>query len=191
MKTRVFPEELHEAIETWIAHKISGEDADHGVIKKRLTDLRKSTIPRSKLHRLEMVLNDISRNHERLKKIAYRIQPVFTDNTDECERIKVFRGLQRQNLISSEQYQNLKKDVKTMDFDSILAMVASTKIGRGTRFLPNTLQRLKDTAVSLSDKLEETNSKSIRCNLLAILDKLLSRRGISQGDYDEIVEIMG
>ena len=51
--------------------------------------------------------------------------------------------------------------------------------------------RNHDTVVSLSNKLKETNSKPIRCNLLAVLDELLSRRGISDGDYEEIVGVMG
>ena len=157
---------LRKAVETWIVNEISDEDAELNDIKKYLTGLQKSTIPRYKLIRLEMILNDISDNHKRLKRIMYQLYPVLTDDTNEGEQKKVLKRLLGQRLISPEQYHKLKKDIGTLDVDSILAELASTKIARGLNFLPNTLRSLKDTAVSLARELEETNSKPVRCKLL-------------------------
>ncbi len=67
---------LRKAVETWLVNKISDEDAELDEIKKLLTGLQQSTIPRSKLIRLGVILDDISDNQKRLKCIMYQLHPV-------------------------------------------------------------------------------------------------------------------
>ena len=179
---------LRKAVETWLENKISDEAAELDEIKKLLTGLQQSTIPRSKLIRLGVILDDINDNQKRLKRIMNQLHPVLTEDTNEGEQMKVLKRLLGERLISSEQYHKWKKDIGTLDFDSILAELTNTKIGRGLSFLPNTLRSLKDTAVSLARELEESNSKPVRHKLLSILEEILQRKGFSIRDYKHILE---
>ncbi len=139
-------ERLRKMVRVWIKKQISGEDAELKEIKKLLVSLEKSSIPRSKLVRMEMILNDISRNRNRVERIIYQLYPVFSrGNTKEGDRrMKALKQLLIHKLISLEQYNNLEKKIQNLDMETIIAEIKETKIGRGLNYLPTTIRKFKE-----------------------------------------------
>ncbi len=173
-------------MEKWIVNQISGEDMELKEIKKLLTNLVKSPIPRSKLFRMEMILDDISRNRNRVERIIYQLHPVFTNgNSKEGDRMKALKRLLSYKLISREQYNNLEKKLGDLDMETIIAEIKETKIGRGLDFLPTTIRKLKEAAKDWIMQYAEKKSKLLRDKLLAVLDELLQRRVLSKHEHRE------
>ena len=182
-------EKLRKIVMRWIENQISGEDIELKEIKKLLANLTKSTIRRSKLIRMENILDDISQNRKRVEQIIRQTNHVFTDgNTDQEERMKALKRLLTYKLISPEQYNNLEKNVDDLDMDSVISELKNVKIGRGIPFLPTVLQKLKDKAKDWIAEFAEKKSGHLRDKLLAVLDELLQRKAISKQEYKNKIE---
>ena len=155
-------------------------------IKKRLVTLSSSkTISKSKLHRIEMLLREISRNRARVQDILQRMDMVLTDDVNE-DVLRMLKLLTREQLLSEVQYLKLTEMEKDFDIDKLISVIKDTKIGRGLDFLPRKTNDLMDQLkVWLSDFAEE-GTGVIRDKTLAVLAELLQRKAISQKEYNNI-----
>ena len=76
-----------------------------------------------------------------------------------------------------------------LDLDKVIQQLKQVKVGRGLKFLPRLtnglLNKKQEWLTSLKD---EKNPKQMKCNLIAVLDELLQRRGISKQKHKELIE---
>ena len=75
----------------------------------------KDSKPRSKVLRIEMILQDIRENRKRVQDALRHVYNVFKDNDTSKERMRVLQHLLKHKLISMEQYDNLITKVDEMN----------------------------------------------------------------------------
>ena len=180
-------ETLRNLVEKWIEDEVEGEKEEMKDIEKVLTNLQKSKIPRSKLHRVMMILRDIRRNRVRVED-AIELMNVFEHSDSAKQRMDVLNRLMLQKLISYEQYQKLKENIDKLDMDSFITELKTTKIGRGHSFLPTTIRKLKEEVKDSIMGYAEKKSIQLRDKMLALLNELLQRRAISKEEYKDTIE---
>ena len=132
--------------------------------------LENSSIPLSKLHRFRMLLNDIDDNR-------FRVQAIFRRLNEAVDESLVLNQLVREQLLSPEQYEKLKTD---SDLNTIADVIKNTKVGRGLKFLPTTVDNLKTKLFGLIEDTTTMGLDAIKYELLAILDELLHKKVISE-----------
>ena len=147
-------------------------------IRKKLED---SNIPKSKQHRLKMLIDDIANNRYRVTSILRRL------NNSEDDIKNILKVLAREKLLSDEQYKKLANSAD-LDLPAVALVIKDTKIGRGLKFLPRKMNELVTNLQTLLTELVETGSSAIRRDVGSILDELLQRKGITQDRYKSIKE---
>ena len=99
---------------------------DEEIITTILTTIRGfDNIPRSKLYRIEMLLNRIDRNRNRVRSILTRLDDVVEED-DIANTLKL---LAREELISNEQYEKLMKDDATLELNTIADIIKTGREG--------------------------------------------------------------
>ena len=79
-----------------------------------------------------MLLNDIAKNRQRVQSIFRRLNKAEDENT--------LTQLVRQQLLSPEQCEKLKEESDAeLDLNVIADVIKNTKVGRGFKFLPTTI----------------------------------------------------
>ncbi len=144
-----------------------------GLIEKLEADGSLST--KMKLIRLKMLVNDITRNRE-------RITQVFTSLNDPSDVKQALKVLYLQNHISNDQYQELLK-IDDLELSDIKDILTGTKVGRGELFLP---RRSKDILVELHSLIE--NNSSNEKQILAMINELYQRGCLTHEQYKEIMK---
>ena len=163
--------ELEKLVEQYINGKVSIEDILN--ISRRLEN---SPILLSKLHRFKMLLNDIDANQRRVETIFRRLNEIGSDES-------TLNRLFSEDLLSLEQREKL--GTESLGLKDIADVITDTKVGRGLKFLPTTIDGLKSKFDGLS-----TSTNVIKEELVAILDELLRKRGITKDEYTSMMDII-
>ena len=171
-------QELEELIELFLEEQfLDGEP----IMTKLDEVIRKlDFIPKSKQHRLKMLLGDISQNQKRVHSILTRLSE--TSNVP-----SVLKQLIKERLISEEQFEKLVEH-EDLDLPIITRIIKETKIGQGLKFLPKTIGNLTDTLQLMIQELIDTGSSVIREKITSILEELLNRKAITHERYTAIKE---
>ena len=141
------------------------------MIEERRIKLEASPASKSKLLRMNMLLDDININRRRFRKIFQGI-----DDADDNEE-DVWKMLVREGLISGDQYEKLSA-LDGTDMEKIASVSKGAKIGQGVLFLPTSLSDLRNIFGKLWEKFEKHGSKMVKTKLLPILEELLHRGDI-------------
>ena len=97
-------------------------------IKKILTKLSSSkTIAKTKLHRPEMLLREITRNRARMQEIINRMRLVL-DAAVEEDVLRMLKQLTSEGLLSSDQYFKII-EMKDLNINKLIPVIKETKIG--------------------------------------------------------------
>ena len=122
---------LRKLIEEWVEGELvpANQEVELEDILGLLKKLKDSK-PRSKVLRIEMILQDIRENRKRVQDALRHVYNVFKDNDTPKERTRVLQYLLKHKLISMEQYDNLMAKVDEMDIDTIISELKNTKVGR-------------------------------------------------------------
>ena len=108
---------------------------------------------------------------------------------NEAEDENTLNQLVREQLLSPEQYEKLKEEGEAeLDLNVIADVIKNTKVGRGLKFLPTTINDLKTKLQSLIKDTATKGIDAIKSELLAILDELLHKKGITKDEYTSINE---
>jgi len=129
----------------------------------------------SKQLRLKMLLKDIADNRDRVQTILLRLNDGRDENT--------LKQLVREQLLSPEQHEKIKEDSDLIDIADI---IKDTKVGRGLKFLPRTINDLKSKAQVLLKEIATKGIDAIKNELLAILDELMHKNGITKDEHTSI-----
>ena len=97
------------------------------------------------------------------------------------------KQLVREELISPEQYEKIKENAAA-DLTSIAEIIKDTKVGRGLKFLPSTIDDLKLKVQVLLKEIATKGIDAIKNELIAILDELLHKSGITKKEYNTITD---
>ena len=126
-----------------------------------------------------MLLNDIADNQHRVQTIFRRLNEAKDENT--------LNQLVREHLLSPEQYEKLKIDADAaLDLNIIADVIKNTKVGRGLKFLPTTVDNLKTKLIGLIEDATTKGFDAMKYELLAILDELLHKNGITKDEHASI-----
>ena len=94
----------------------------------------------------------------------------------------------REKLINEEQREKLLNE-EDLDLDKFIQQLKQVKVRRGIKFLPRlTSDLLRKKQEWLTSLKEVKNPKQLKCNLIAVLDELLQRRGISKQKHKDLIE---
>ena len=88
-----------------------------------LNQLESSKIPKSKQHRINMLLDDIEKNRYRVEQIFQRLM----DTEDKDEILHVLKTLVREEHLSDEQFEQLA-ELEDPDLDTIKEVITETKV---------------------------------------------------------------
>ena len=140
--------------------------------------LENSSLLLSKQLRLRMLLNDIADNR-------HRVQTILTRLKDNGRDENTLKQLVREQLLSPEQYEKLNA-AAALDLTAIAEIIKDTKVGRGLKFLPRTVDDLKTKVQVLLKEIATKGIDAIKNELIAVLDKLLHKNGITENVYSSI-----
>ena len=91
-------------------------------------------------------------------------------------------------MINEEQREKLLEG-EDLDLDKFIQLLKQVKVGRGIKFLPRLTNGLLNKKQEWFTSLkEDKNRKQMKCNLIAVLDELLQRRGISKQKHKDLIE---
>ena len=178
---------LSQLVETWIEEQVATENKiPFDDIEHVLWKLHTSSIPRSKLIRLEILLKDIFLNRYRVTDIVKRMDPILSHldvlDKDVSDALK---RLVREGLISEEQHDALSKE-DDLNLDKVISEIKTTKIGRGISFLPretpDLLTKLKEWVMDFATH----GTAALRQKILSVLDELLFRKVITKQEHKDI-----
>ena len=141
--------------------------------------LENSSLLLSDQIRLRMLLNDIADNRQRVQAILRRLK----DNGRDENTLK---QLVREQLLSPEQYEKLNAAAAAIDLTAIADIIKDTKVGRGLKFLPRTVDDLKKKVQVLLKEIATKGIDATKKELIAILDELLHKDGITKNEYTSI-----
>ena len=180
---------LDQLTQEWIANEILGKQLALDDIDQILRKLKSSSIPRSKLHRFEMILGDIRSNRFRVSDIMHRMNVILSDPNVAPKHISDgLKAMVREGFISDEQFKALNKNINNLDLDKVISEIKSTKVGRGINFLPretsDLMKKLKEWAMEFA----KNGTAALRQKILSVLDELLFRNVITKEDHKDIKE---
>ena len=138
------------------------------LIEERRLKLEASPASKSKLLRMNMLLDDINTNRCRIREIFQLI-----DDADDNEE-DVWKMPAREGLISGDQFEK-QSALDGTDMEMIANVLKGSKIGQGIPFLPTSLSELLNIFGKLYKKFEKHGSKIVKTNLLLILEEFLRR----------------
>ena len=174
---------IENLLETFFVEEFIDGEAIRPRINTLLDQLENSKIPKSKQHRIRMLLNNIEKNRYRVEQIFQRLM----DAEDEDNMLHILKALVREGLLSDEQFERLAElEDDDPDMQTIKEIITETKIGEGLNFLPRTLSSLRYALQSLLEDLKESGSPFLKSKLSVILDELLRRNAIRSGEYENL-----
>ena len=178
---------LSQLVETWIEEQVATENKiPFDDIEHVLWKLQTSSIPRSKLIRLQILLKEIFLNRYRVTDIVKRMDLVLSHlNVLDKDVSDALKRLVREGLISEEQNNALMKQ-DDLNLDKVISEIKTTKIGRGIDFLPretpDLLTKLKEWVMDFA----KDGTAALRQKILGVLDELLFRKVITKQDHKDI-----
>ena len=147
----------------------------------RLSDNRH--ILKSTLTKINILVNDIIKNRERVKEILTRFNQAGDTVKD---RLSILKELVKANLISDQQYLKLAEAVDEIDIEQLTGVIKETKIGQGIDFLPRKTDQLIDTLGEWIKELAENGGNVLQNKISALLKELLLRKKLTEKRYKEL-----
>ena len=89
--------------------------------------------------------------------------------------------------MSPEQYEKINA-AAALDLTAIADIIKDTKVGRGLKFLPRTVDDLKAKVQVLLKEIATKGIDAIKNELIALLDELLHKNGITESEYTSIIK---
>ena len=130
-KDEIFVEDvsaLRQLVEVFIRDEFFEKRPVIPDIKKILTKLSSSKIIlKSKLHRVEMLLEEITRNRARVQEIVNRMGLVL-DAAVEADVLLMLKQLTSEGHLSLDQYFKII-EMKNLDMNKLIPVIKETKIG--------------------------------------------------------------
>ena len=180
---------LEQLTDHWITNEILGKQLALDDIEQILRKLTSFSIPRSKLHRFEMLLKDIRSNRFRVYDIINRMNLILSDPNRTPKQISdCLKSMVREGYISEEQFQSLNKKVKDLDLENVISEIKSVKIGRGVDFLPRETPDLLKILKEWTMEFAKDGTAALRQKILSVLDELLFRKVITNKEHKDIKE---
>ena len=153
-------------------------------INTLLNQLENSNIPKSKQHRIKMLLDDIEKNRYRVEQIFQK----WMDVEDKEEMLHTLRRLVREGHLSDEQFERFA-ELEGPDLQNIKEVITETKVGGELLFLPRTIINLRHALQSLLTELKESGSAFLKSKIAAIMEELLRRNAIRVEEYENLKEL--
>ena len=125
--------DIEKLLEDFFVEEFVDGESIKPQINPLLNQLENSKIPKSKQHRIKMLLDDIEKNRYRVEQIFQRL----TDVEDKEEMLTVLKTLVREGHLSDEQFERLV-ELEDPDLHTIKEVITDTKVGEGLKFLPRT-----------------------------------------------------
>ena len=148
------------------------------IVLRAIDDLD-DLIPKSTLHRLKSLVNDIDKNKYRIVTIFNRLQ----NGKDKEDEKNILKQLASEELLSVDQYNQFSK-LDEIDPRSIAIIIKGTKIGRGLMHLPVRISDLKDTFMKALEEYRKNQHAPTLARLVKLLEELFRQNGISQSKYE-------
>ena len=123
------------------------------IILKAIDDLD-DVIPKSTVHRLKSLVNDLEKNKYRIVTVFNRLQ----NARDKEDEKNILKQLASEELLSVEQYNQLNK-LDEIEPRSVAIIIKGTKIGRGLMHLPVEISNLRD---KLLEALKDYSKNDLR-----------------------------
>ena len=188
VKDEIFVEDvsaLRQLVEVFIRDEFFEKRPVIPDIKKILTKLTSSKIIiKSKLHRVEMLLEEITRNRARVQEIVNRMGLVL-DAAVEADVLLLLKQLTSEGHLSLDQ--NFKIiEMKDLTMNKLITVIKETKIGRGLDFMPRKTSELLNQLKLWVSEFAEKGTSILRAQILAALDELLQRKAISKTEYNSM-----
>ena len=148
------------------------------IVLRAIDDLD-DLIPKSTLHRLKSLVNDIDKNKYRIVTIFNRLQ----NGKDKEDEKNILKQLASEELLSVDQYNQFSK-LDEIDPRSIAIIIKGTKIGRGLMHLPVRISDLKDTFMKALEEYRKNQHAPTLARLVKLLEELFRQNGISKSKYE-------
>ena len=120
--------------------------------------------------------------------MTYRVQTILTRLKDNGRDENTLKQLVREQLLSLEQYEKINASAAALDLAAIAEIIKDTKVGRGLKFLPRTVDDLKTKVQVLLKEIATKGIDAIKNELIAVLDELLHKNGITKDEYTSIIK---
>ena len=176
--------DIEKLLEEFFVKEFVDGETIRSQINALLNQLESSKIPKSKQHRIKMLVDDIEKNRYRVEQIFQRLM----DAEDKEEMLTVLKTLVREGHLSDEQFEQLA-ELEDPDLHTIKEVITNTKVGEGLKFLPRTISNLRHTLQSLLTELKESGSALLKSKITAIMEELLRRNAIRVGEYENLKEL--
>ena len=176
--------DIEKLLEEFLVNEFFDGELIRSQINTLLNQLERSKIPKSKQHRIKMLLDDIEKNRYRVEQIFQRLMDA--DNKDEM--LTVLKTLVNEGHISDVQFERLA-ELEDPDLNDIKEIITDTKVGEGLNFLPRTISNLRYTLKTLLTELKEGASAVVKSKITAIMEELLRRNAIRTEEYDNLKEL--
>ena len=130
--------DLELLVDKFLVDEYENEQSLLPLIEERRLKLEASPTSKSKLLRMNMLLDDININRRRIREIFQRIDDA-DDNEEDVWKMQV-----REGLISGDQFEKLS-DLDGTDMEKIANVLKGSKIGQGIPLLPTSLSELSNS----------------------------------------------
>ena len=140
-------------------------------------------ISKSVLLKIKMLVNDITKNRERVREIVNRFNQAGDDSKS---RLWVIEQLAKENLLSEQQYFKLAEVIDETDIEQLTDVIRESKIGQGMNFLPRKTDELIDTLGEWIQEFVENGGTVLQNKISSLLNELFQRKKISEERYNEL-----
>ena len=120
---------IEKLLEEFFVEEFVDGETTRPQTKALLNQLESSKIPKSKQHRIKMLLDDIEKNWYRVEQILQRLMDV----EDKEWMLTVLTTLVHEGHLSDEQFERLS-ELDDPDLDSIKEVITDTKVGERVNF---------------------------------------------------------
>ena len=176
---------IEKLLETFFVEEFVDGEIVRPKINILLNQLESSKIPKSKQHRIQILLDDIEKNRHRVEQIFQRLM----DSENKDEMLHVLKTLVREEHLSDDQFEQLA-ELEDPDLETIKEVITETKLGEGLKFLPRTIKNLRHTLQSLLGELKESGNAFLKSKITAIMEVLLRRHAIRDEEYENLKKLI-
>ena len=178
--------ELEELITVYLQDEFLDRESVAEKVLEILNRLSKSKhIPKSRLLKIKMLLNDITKNRARVREIVARFIQAGDDSKN---RLWIIEQLAKEKLLSEEQYFKLAEIVDAIDIKQLTDVIRETKIGQGMNFLPRKTGQLLDNLREWMQEFLENGGTVLQSKISSVLNELFQRKKITEERYNELKE---
>ena len=178
--------ELEELITVYLQDEFLDRESVAEKVLEILNRLSKSKhVPKSRLLKIKMLLNDITKNRARVREIVARFIQAGDDSKN---RLWIIEQLAKEKLLSEEQYFKLAEIVDAIDIKQLTDVIRETKIGQGMNFLPRKTGQLLDNLREWMQEFLENGGTVLQSKISSVLNELFQRKKITEERYNELKE---